>query len=324
MIHKLRIESVQLAGNLLGDPSERDLFVYVPPGYEDTDRRYPTAYLLHAAGEGPGSLVDPPTDRKRWVPPLEDVVDPVFRRMGATPMIVVIPDGTTRYGCSQWVDSPVCGNFEQSVVHDVVSFVDERFRTIANSTGRGIFGFSSGGMGAWNIGSQNPDVFGALAMLSGDSYLDMTHKTLLYDYLNSIWPEPPAGPIDGNDYSSIVYAYSACYSPNPSNPPFYVDLPLSFPEGELLQDVWDRWLAFDPVINCATRTADLKKLRGILLDVGTADDYYLQWGHRLLSHRLGRAGINHQVNENTGNHGGRSRERFQVALLWLSQVLDTN
>ena len=39
-------------------------------------------------------------------------------------MIVVIPDGDTRYGCGQWVDSPVTGNFEQYVVHDVVAHVD--------------------------------------------------------------------------------------------------------------------------------------------------------------------------------------------------------
>ena len=51
MITHSRIEGAQLAGNLLGDPSERDLFVYLPPGYEDSDRRYPTAYLLHALGE---------------------------------------------------------------------------------------------------------------------------------------------------------------------------------------------------------------------------------------------------------------------------------
>jgi hypothetical protein len=46
-----RLDGSHLAGNLLGDPSERDLFVYLPPGYEESDRRYPTAYLLHAYGE---------------------------------------------------------------------------------------------------------------------------------------------------------------------------------------------------------------------------------------------------------------------------------
>jgi len=91
MIIHTRIEGSHLAGNLLGDPSERDLFVYVPPGYEESDRRYPAAYLLHAYGTTAEQVVTPASDGQRWSPPLEDVLDPVFGRMGVAPMIVVIP-----------------------------------------------------------------------------------------------------------------------------------------------------------------------------------------------------------------------------------------
>jgi len=321
MIVHSRVESAHLQGNLLQDPSERDLFVYLPPGYEDSECRYPTAYLLHAFGENAEQLVYPPTDGLRWKPPIEDVLDPVFGRMGTAPMIVVIPDGATRYGHGQWVDSPVNGNFEKYVLHDVVAHVDDNYRTLPDSRSRGVFGFSSGGFGAWNLASRNPDTFGALAMLSGDSFFDVTHKMFLYDYLNSIWPEAPAGLVEGNDLSSVVYACSACYSPNPDNPPFYVDLPVAFPSGELIQEVWDRWLSFDPVVNWRGRLDNLCKLNGILVDVGCNDDAYLQWGHRLLSHRLREAGVAHEATENTGNHGGRTRERFQVALQWLAQAL---
>ena len=112
MIVHTRLESSHLAGNLLGDPSERDLFVYLPPGYEESDRRYPTAYLLHAYGQTAEQVVTPDTDGQRWSPPIEDVLDPVFGRMGGPPMIVVIPDGNSRYGCGQWVDSRVTSHFE--------------------------------------------------------------------------------------------------------------------------------------------------------------------------------------------------------------------
>jgi hypothetical protein len=61
LITHTRLESVQLAGNLLGDPSELDLFVYLPPGYEDSDRRYPTAYLLHAYSVTAAQMVTPET-----------------------------------------------------------------------------------------------------------------------------------------------------------------------------------------------------------------------------------------------------------------------
>jgi enterochelin esterase family protein len=321
MIVHSRIESVHLRGNLLGDPSERDLFVYLPHGYEGSHVRYPTAYLLHDFGKDAAELVHPPTDGQRWTPPIEDVLDPVFARMGVAPMIVVIPDGWTRLGCSQWVDSPVGGNFEQYLLHDVVAHVDDNYRTLPDPVSRGVLGFSSGGCGAWNLASRNPEIFGAVAMLSGDSFLDMTHKTFLYDYLESIWPAAPAGPVEGNDLSQLVYAYSSCYSPNLDNPPFYVDLPVAFPSGELIQEVWDRWLSFDPVVNWRDRQDNLRKLTGILLDVGCNDDYHLQWGHRLLSHHLSQAGIAHEVTENTGSHGGRARERYQVTLQWMAQVL---
>lgn len=321
MIIESRIDGLHLKDNLLGDSSERNLYVYLPPGYEASVRRYPTAYLLHAFGQDAEKLVYPATDGQRWTPPLVDVLDPVFERMGTDPMIVVIPDGDTRYGCGQWVDSPVTGNFEQYVVRDVVAHVDNTYRTLPEAESRGVLGFSSGGFGAWNIGSRNPDTFSALAMISGDSLLDVTHKPLLYEYLSSIWPEAPNGPIEGNDLSQMIYAYSATYSPNPRNPPFYVDLPVAFPSGELMQEVWDRWLTFDPVVNWRGRLDNLRKLRGILLNVGSNDDYQLNWGHRLLSHHLRHAGIPHDYTENTGNHVGRSKESTQVALQWLGRVL---
>ncbi len=183
MLAHTRLESSHLAGNLLGDPSERDLFVYLPPGYEESDERYPTAYLLQAYGTTVAEMVTPPTDGERWRPPIEDVIEPVFRRMGAPPMVVAIPDGWSRWGCGQWVDSPVTGNFEQYLLHDVVQTVDASYRTIPDAPSRGVFGFSSGGFGAWNVASRNPEVFGALAMLSGDSFLDMTHKFMPYKLL---------------------------------------------------------------------------------------------------------------------------------------------
>ena len=212
------------------------------------------------------------------------------------------------------------GHFEQYVLHDVIPFVDAAYRTLPAARSRGVFGFSSGGFGAWNLASRNPDVFGAMAVLSADSFLDMTHKFMLYKYLDSIWPDPPNGPVEGNGWSEIVYDYAATYSPNPDKPPFYVDLPVALPSGQLIQEVWDRWLSFDPVVNVHERLDNLRTLSGILLDVGTQDDYNLHWGHRLLSHYLTEAGIAHEHREYPGNHGGRARERYQVALEWLAEV----
>jgi enterochelin esterase-like enzyme len=177
-----RLDSRHLAANVLGDPSERDVFIYLPPGYEASDRRYPVAYLLHALGDSAATQVTPAAEGPRWQPPLEDVLDPVFGRLRVPPMIVVIPDGWSSYGCGQWVDSSVTGNFEQYVIHDVIPFVDAAYRSIPTAASRGVFGFSSCGFGSWTLASQHPDVLGAMAVLSADSWLDMTHKYMLFNW----------------------------------------------------------------------------------------------------------------------------------------------
>jgi enterochelin esterase-like enzyme len=117
-------------------------------------------------------MVTPATDGQRWRPPIEDVLEPVFGRMGTSPMIVVIPDGVCRWGCGQWVDSPVTGNFEQYVLHDVIPYVDgpigqSRAPRVAASSASRLAGSARG-----TSASRHPDVFGAMAVLSADSWLD--------------------------------------------------------------------------------------------------------------------------------------------------------
>ena len=72
MIIHTQIAGTHLAGNLWGDPTERDLFVYLPSGYDESERRYPTAYLLHAYGDAAELMVTPATDGERWWPPTEN------------------------------------------------------------------------------------------------------------------------------------------------------------------------------------------------------------------------------------------------------------
>src|SRR4051812_22628433 len=128
MIVVEQIDSAHLTGNLIGDPSVRDLVIYLPPGYEESDGRYPTAYLLHGFGGKAMHWLARSEDDPKWSPPIDEVLDPLIRSERAKEMIVVMPDGWSRFGCSQWVDSPVNGNFEQYVTEEVVSFVDEHFR----------------------------------------------------------------------------------------------------------------------------------------------------------------------------------------------------
>ncbi|MEA2661945.1 MAG: hypothetical protein QOH08_1517 [Chloroflexota bacterium] len=321
MIQTKQIESAHLAANLAGMTGQRDLVVYLPPGYETSDKRYPTAYLLHdyhtRAAFWP---YGPSLEFAAIHPPIQDVLDAAIAG-GQPEMIVVMPDGWGKYGCSMWVDSPVNGNFEQFIIRDLVAYVDANFRTIAKAESRGVFGNGAGGFGAWHLASRNPTVFSAAALLSAESNFNLGLKSLFYRYFGSIFPKEPAGPTRTSMDSWMVYGYSAAFSPNPKNAPHPVDFPYHFPSGEVIPELWDRWLSFDPVVSWRSRQDNLRKLRGILLDVGTRDEGGLHYGHRILSKNLTSAGIAHEAREYEGTHTSKMYERIPLAYGWLGGVL---
>jgi enterochelin esterase-like enzyme len=334
MIVRDQIDSAQLAGNLLGDPAGRDLFVYLPSSYAGSTRRYAVAYLLLGYGLRPVDMIEPgDADLGTAGPmhPLADVLDLAFLRDPLREMIVVVVDGWTRYGGSQYVDSPVNGNFEQFAVREVIAEIDDRYRTIPQRDSRGVFGYSSGGFGAWHLGSRHPDVFGAIAMLSADSYFELSHLSLLYKYFNSLYAGgrdqgdvKPDGPVESNIWSQLSYGLAASYSPNPANPPYLVDLPVEFPSGRLHPEVWQKWLTFDPVVNWPERADNLRALNGILLSAGRRDDWYFHWGHRILHQEWTDAGIAHHHREHRGTHESRFYEAHFEAIEWLAEVLRTH
>jgi S-formylglutathione hydrolase FrmB len=322
MLNIDQIDSQHLADNLMGDPSLRDLVVYLPPSYHTSSRRYPTAYLLHGFGMQARSWTEA-IDFGGWLfQPIDQVLDPVMTKQPATEMIVIMPDGWSKYGCSQWVDSSVNGNFEQYITQEVINYIDGHYRTIPSRDSRGIFGISSGGFGAWHLSSRHPDLFSAMALLSADSYFEMTLKPLFLKFYNDIYPQEPTGPVEGNGLSTMLYGLATCYSPNLAKPPYYSDLPIAFPTGDVLQPIWEKWLSYDPVVNWVSRVDNLRQLRGILLDVGCKDEYNLHYGHRQLSRSLASVGIKHRVEEHQGNHVGRLYERIQFAIQWLSETLE--
>lgn len=159
--------STALADNVLGDPADRPLLVYLPPGYHDEDdRRYPTVYVIQGYGG------QPPMWRNRligWRDTFPEAADKLFSRGEVPPCILVFPDGWTRFGGSQYVDSPGTGRYHSYLCDEVVPWVDGRYRTIAHRDHRGIQGKSSGGFAAMITPMLRPDLFGALASHAGDS-----------------------------------------------------------------------------------------------------------------------------------------------------------
>ena len=97
--------------------------------------------------------------------------------------------------------------------------------------------------GAWEPRVAQPDVFGAMAVLSGDSYMELTHKFVLYKFLDSIWPEAPELVDEGNHWARDAYNLAAATRRIPTGPRTTSTLPVAFPSGELIEEVGDRWLS---------------------------------------------------------------------------------
>ena len=168
-LESLEIDSEALRGNPLGDPHTRPLWVYLPPGYDDEpDRRFPSVYVI----QGLTGQIDMWQNREWLRPTYPEMVDELFASAETPPAIVVFVDCWTRVGGSQFLDSPGTGKYHTYLCDEVVSFVDERFRTDARREMRAIQGKSSGGYGALVTPMLRPDLFSGLAAHAGDSLFE--------------------------------------------------------------------------------------------------------------------------------------------------------
>ena len=81
-----------------------------------------------------------------------------------------------------------------------------------------------------------------------------------------------------------------------------VDLPFDLKTGETLPEVWNRWLAWDPVRMVENHRENLKKLKLIFIDCGTRDEFNLHWGSRMLHSKLEKMNIKHFYEEFDDGH----------------------
>lgn len=144
-------------------------------------------------------------------------------------------------------------------------------------------------------------MFGLTASHSGDMYFELCYKPDIISTLKALprlggldafWENIPNIRPKGKDFRDAIniIAMAACYSPNPAAPHGF-DLPFDLETGELREDVWARWLAWDPVYLVDKHLDALRSLRLIYLDAGLRDEFNLQYGARILCRRLEERGI---------------------------------
>ena len=322
-VHRIEFASRALQGNRLGDPHVRDVPVYLPWGYDDTDRRYPVAWCLAGfTGAGESHL-----NWKGWGESLPERLDRLISDGAVGPMIVVFPNCFTRLGGSQYINSSVSGLYDDYLVEELVPLVDRTHRTLPEVRHRGVFGKSSGGFGAIVQAMLHPDVWGAAVCHSGDSYYEFCFLADLPKTLNLVgraggvraFTEAFARKTShtATEVHAIMHcAMAACFDPQPNHPDGYM-LPADLHTGRLLPERWGRWLAWDPVRMIPEHADALRQLRLLYIDCGDRDQYHLHYGARQMRAALDAAGVAHEYEEFADNHSN-IHYRMDVSLprLW--------
>ena len=343
------VESVVLRDNPLGDPAGRPIWVYLPPGYVDQPaRRYPAIYLI----QGMTGQLDMWRNRSAFRPNVVELVDACFSGRPparpawpprpvpeeaaipepAPPAIVVFVDCWTSVGGSQFLDSPGTGRYHTYLCEEIVPWVDARYRTLPEAAHRGIAGKSSGGYGAMVTPLLRPDLWGGLATHAGDALFECCYqpefreaaRALRHHYDGSFerfWEEFRARPAMTRPWDSVLvneYAMAACFSADTDGT---VRFPFDLRTGQLVPEVWERWLDWDPVRMVPRRPDAVRSLRAIYVDAGTRDEYFLDLGAEAYRRALSEAGAPEPFFELfEAGHGG-IEYRYPIGLRYVAERL---
>jgi S-formylglutathione hydrolase FrmB len=330
-LDELTIDSQALTGNPLDDPHRRPLYVWTPPGYDDDpERRYPSVYVL----QGLTGQLDMWRNRKFGQPTPLEAVDARLSAADATPALVVYVDAWTSLGGSQFLDSAGTGRYHTYLCDEVVPFVDARYRTLPGAAHRGVTGKSSGGYGAMVTPMLRPDLFGGLVTHAGDALFEACYlpefrevaRALRDGYdgsYDAFWADLRSRPGRSKKADGVLlngWCMAACYSTDADGT---VRLPFEPATGRLVPDVWDRWLAWDPVRMVAPRADALRGLRAIWIDAGRSDEFYLDLGAEAFRAELAAIGVDDErvrFELFDGGHGGLEW-RYPDAVAWLAERL---
>jgi len=299
-VEHIKIHGAALEGNLEGNAVDRDVIVFLPPGYAtQKNRRYPVVYALHGYSIG----------AEQWTKEIHvpQTIEGAFAQ-GAQHMIVVLPDSKTVHNGSMYSSSVTTGDFERFISHDVVSYIDAHYRTIPARESRGLVGHSMGGYGATRIAMKHPDVFGSVYIMS-----PCCLEARGAGPVNPKNEEALAAVKTPEDSAKLPFmlraqlASAAAWSPDPKNPPLYLDLPVK--DGAVQQDVIAKWAANAPLAFVDQYIGNLRRYRAIAIDVGDQDG--LRFGAAKLHEVLDKYGIANSFEIYPGTHTSAVADRFQ-------------
>lgn len=304
-IARVTVHSISLEGNLLGDSPDRPVTIYLPPSYDvDPNRYYPVVYALHGYNGqnewlmggsypiGGGNILD---SMNTWI-----------ANGMSKEMIIVMPNADNKYGGSEYINSSVTGNWADFIARDLVDYIDSNYRTLPQPESRAVFGHSMGAF-AILLGMLYPEVFSAIGGMGG-SY---DFEAIMSNNATQAGAAYIASLDESANFSSLAYPFQmliaqmAAVSPNPDNPPFYIESPFAYANGKSgpvvkKQDIYDKIMELSPLHLVDKYLDDLLSMKAIYIDCGINDTNLAD--SRKLHEKLNDLGINHIYHEFQGGH----------------------
>ncbi|WP_417691750.1 alpha/beta hydrolase [Roseibium sp.] len=322
-LHRLTVESAILHDNMLGDPANRTVMVYVPHGHSGQDLPLIVDLVGYTAG-GPAH-----TNWKNFGENVPERVDRLIHDGEMLPAVVAFPDCFTRLGGNQYIDSKAMGPWATFLTTEMLATVEGKFGC-GGFGKRGLFGKSSGGYGSIVHAMLHADVWSAAACLSGDMAFELCYLPEMPSALRAVQRKGSieafvtdfeTGPkFSGAAFHDLMtFAMAATYDPAPEA--FCgIRLPVDPETCEVNAELWANWLKWDPVVMADDHTDALKSLKGLWLECGNVDQYNLVYGARRLHRKLEAAGVAHVYEEFDDNHSSVDY-RMDLSLPYLAKVL---
>lgn len=314
---RIKVYSQALEGNLVQDPAERDVTVYLPPSYAtNQNQRYPVLYMLHGFTDDDSKWFG---WEEHWIN-LHEVLDAAFAEGQTKEMIVVMPNAYNRFKGSMYSSSVTIGDWETFVARELVNYIDTNYRTIPKVQSRGLAGHSMGGYGTIRLGMKYPEVWSAIYIMS-PCCMEGTMTTVTPEFTKGIEAITMIEQLEGAGFMQIaILASAAAWAPNPQKPPFFLDLP--FADDEVLPEIAAKFSANRTLYVIEQYIPNLKKLKAIGMDAGL-QDYGISGSTKKLHELLEAYSIPHQYESYEGDHLNRIAERIGTRTLpFFSENLD--
>ena len=147
----------------------RQVYVYLPPGYEKSKARYPVFYLFHGSGDVAASWVQAGKANL--------ILDSLIAEKKAVPMIIVMPLGhAVPFGSAPAVQAKNIPLYDEYLFKEIIPWVDAKYRVAPGRLNRAIAGLSMGGGQSSNIGFAHLDTFSAIGIFSSSGGTEFATK----------------------------------------------------------------------------------------------------------------------------------------------------